>query len=72
MRRSSSSTAPMTDTAADLGEEGDSIDDLTRLRQRGQDEGNETEVGTNQGSCVRTVPGEAWECMFNIILDEDS
>jgi len=59
-----------TDTVIDLGEEGDSIGDLLAFGNAVYDEGNETEVGTNQGSCVRTVPGEAWECMFSIILDE--
>ena len=60
-----------TDTVIDLGEEGDSIGDLLAFGNAVYDEGNETEVGTNQGSCVRTVPGEAWECMFSIILDEE-
>jgi allene oxide cyclase len=59
-----------TDTVIDLGEEGDSIGDLLAFGNAVYDEGNETEVGTNQGSCVRTVPGEAWECMFTIILDQ--
>ena len=59
-----------TETVIDLGEEGDSIGDLLAFSNAVYDEGNESEVGTNQGSCVRTVPGEAWECMFTIILDE--
>ncbi len=59
-----------TDTVIDLGEEGDSIGDLLAFSNAVYDEGNEAEVGANQGSCVRTVPGEAWECMFTIILDE--
>ncbi len=59
-----------TETVIDLGEEGDSIGDLLAFGNAVYDEGNETEVGTNQGSCVRTVPGQAWECMFSIVLDE--
>jgi len=59
-----------TDTVIDLGAEGDSIGDLLAFSNAVYDEENETEIGTNQGSCVRTVPGEAWECMFTIILDE--
>jgi allene oxide cyclase len=58
-----------TDTVIDLGEEGDSIGDLLGFGNTVYDEGNENEVGTSQGSCVRTVPGEAWECMFSVILD---
>jgi allene oxide cyclase len=59
-----------TDTVIDLGEEGDSIGDLLAFGNAVYDEGNENEVGTSQGSCVRTVPGEAWECMFSVILAE--
>ena len=59
-----------TDTVIDLGEEGDSIGDLLAFGNAVYDEGNENEIGISQGSCVRTVPGEAWECMFSIILDD--
>src|SRR5919112_5733800 len=59
-----------TDTVIDLGEEGDSIGDLLGFGNAVYDEANENEIGTSQGSCVRTVPGKAWECMFSIILDE--
>ena len=59
-----------TDTVIDLGEEGDSIGDLLAFGNAVYDEGNENEVGTSQGSCVRTVPGQSWECMFSIVLDE--
>jgi allene oxide cyclase len=59
-----------TDTVIDLGEEGDSIGDLLGFGNAVFDEGNENEVGMSQGSCVRTVPGEAWECMFSVIFDE--
>ncbi len=59
-----------TDTVVDLGEEGDSIGDLLGFGNAVYDEGNENEVGTSQGSCVRTVPGQAWECMYSVILEE--
>ena len=59
-----------TDTVVDQGEEGDSIGDLLAFGNAVYDEGNENEVGTSQGSCVRTVPGEAWECMYTVVLDE--
>jgi hypothetical protein len=59
-----------TDTVIDQGEEGDSIGDLLAFGNAVFDEGNENEIGTSQGSCVRTVPGQAWECMFSITLDE--
>ena len=59
-----------TDTVIDQGEEGDSIGDLLAFGNAVYDEGNENEVGISQGSCVRTVPGEAWECMYTVVLDE--
>ena len=59
-----------TDTVIDPGEEGDSIGDLLGFGNAVFDEGNENEIGTSQGSCVRTVPGEARECMYSVILDE--
>jgi allene oxide cyclase len=59
-----------TDTVIDQGEEGDSIGDLLAFGNAVYDEANETELGTSQGSCVRTVPGEAWECMFTVVLNE--
>ena len=59
-----------TDVVIDQGEEGDSVGDLLAFGNAIYDEANENEVGTSQGSCVRTVPGEAWECMFSVILDE--
>jgi hypothetical protein len=59
-----------TDTVIDQGEEGDSIGDLLAFGNAVYDEGNENEVGTSQGNCVRTVLGQAWECMFSIILAE--
>jgi allene oxide cyclase len=59
-----------TDTVIDLGEEGDSIGDLLGFGNAIYDEANENEIGMSQGSCVRTVPGKAWECMFSVILDE--
>jgi allene oxide cyclase len=59
-----------TDSVIDLGEEGDSTGDLLAFGNMVYDEANENEVGTSQGSCVRTVPGEAWECTFSVILDD--
>jgi hypothetical protein len=32
------------------------------------DSSNATKVGSDQGSCVRTVVGKAWECMWTTFL----
>ena len=58
------------DTVIDLGEKGDSIGDLLGFGNEVYDESNQNKVGMSQGSCVRTVPGKAWECMYSVILDE--
>jgi Allene oxide cyclase len=53
-----------TDTSVDLGATGDSIGDLLAFGNELFDEGNQIKVGTDQGSCVRTVPGTAYECTW--------
>ena len=44
-----------TDTSVDLGETGDSIGDLLAFGNELFDHRNQRKVGTDQGSCVRTV-----------------
>jgi allene oxide cyclase len=53
-----------TDTSVDLGATGDSIGDLLAFGNELFDRRNQTKVGTDQGSCVRTVPGKAYECTW--------
>ena len=53
-----------TDTSVDLGATGDSIGDLLAFGNELFDRGNQRKVGTDQGSCVRTVPGKAYECTW--------
>jgi allene oxide cyclase len=53
-----------TDTSVDLGARGDSIGDLLAFGNELFDRGNQIKVGTDQGSCVRTVPGQAYECTW--------
>ena len=53
-----------TDTSVDLGATGDSIGDLLAFGNELFDEDNQIKVGTDQGSCVRTVPGKAYECTW--------
>jgi allene oxide cyclase len=57
-----------TDTTIDNGAAGDSIGDLLAFGNEVFDKTNTTKVGTDQGSCVRTVPGKAFECSWTTFL----
>lgn len=58
------------DTLIDLGEEGASIGDMIAFANDVYDETNTDQIGTDQGSCVLTVPGEAYECAWTLTLEE--
>ena len=60
--------SPVSDTVIDLAPEGDSMGDLLVFANAVYDESHESIVGTDQGSCVRTVPGAAWECTWTLLL----
>ena len=57
-----------TDTVLDLGDPGDTIGDQLAFGNDIFNAGNRTKVGRDQGSCVRTNPGLAWECSWTTIL----
>ena len=57
-----------TDTLIDNGAAGDSIGDLLAFGNEVFDKTNTKKVGTDQGSCIRTVPGTAFECMWTTSL----
>jgi hypothetical protein len=57
-----------TDTTIDNGAAGDSIGDLLAFGNEVFDKTNTKKVGTDQGSCVRTVPGTAFECSWTTFL----
>lgn len=59
-----------TDTVTDLGAKGDSAGDLLTFANEIYDAGNEKKIGTDNGWCIRTVPGKAWECFWTISLPE--
>lgn len=61
---------PASDAVTDLGEEGDTMGDLLTFANLVFDENNEVQIGTDQGYCVRTVPGEAWECFWTLFLED--
>ncbi len=59
-----------TDTVTDTGEEDDSVGDILTFANQVYDETNKNQVGTDNGWCVRTVAGTAWECFWTMILKD--
>jgi len=53
-----------TDAVTDTGGQGDTAGDILTFANEIFDQDNKTSVGTDNGWCVRTVPGEAWECFW--------
>jgi allene oxide cyclase len=53
-----------TDAPVDNAPAGDSIGDLLAFGNELFDHRNQKKVGTDQGSCVRTVVGQAYECSW--------
>ena len=58
------------DTVTDLGAKGDSVGDILTFANEIYDKGDKTLVGHDNGWCVRTVVGQAWECFWTLLLDE--
>jgi hypothetical protein len=58
----------MTDTTVDLGPKGDSVGDLLTFANPVYDAANKTQLGTDQGYCVRVVVGKSWECFWTLML----
>jgi allene oxide cyclase len=59
---------PVGETTVDLGAKGDSIGDLLVFANGVFDSTNKTQVGTDQGYCVRTIVGKSWECFWTLTL----
>lgn len=59
-----------TDVVTDFAEEGDSVGDLLTFANEVYDENNENLVGTDNGYCIRTAVGLAWECAWTLTLDD--
>ena len=57
-----------TDVVTDTGEAGDSVGDILTFANEVYDEANATMKGTDNGWCVRTVVGKAWECFWTRTL----
>ncbi len=61
-----------TDTVRHIGpaKEEDSVGDVLAFANPVFDSENKRQVGTDNGQCVRTAAGKAWECIWTVSLDE--
>jgi allene oxide cyclase len=59
---------PLGETTVDLGAKGDSVGDLLVFANKVYDAANKTQVGSDNGYCVRTVVGKSWECFWTLTL----
>jgi len=50
--------------------EEDSAGDVLAFANPVFDSANKEQVGSDNGSCVRTAAGKAWECIWTLSLDE--
>jgi allene oxide cyclase len=59
-----------TDAVTDTGAAGDSAGDVLTFVNEVYDQANKTLVGHDNGWCVRTVAGSAWECFWTLTLND--
>src|SRR5574342_654601 len=60
------------DTVVDTGAVDDSLGDILAFGNPIFDAANANEIGRDQGYCVRTNVGQAWECNWTVVLDQGS
>lgn len=58
----------LTDTVADTGPTGDSLGDVLAFANPIYDAANQVKLGSDNGSCIRTAVGKAWECSWTTTL----
>jgi hypothetical protein len=59
-----------TDAVTDTGAKGDSAGDILTFANEVFDADDKNKIGTDQGHCIRTVPGKTWECFWTLTLDK--
>jgi hypothetical protein len=59
-----------TDAVLDIGATGDSAGDILTFGNEIYDAANKNKVGDNNGWCIRTVAGKAWECFWTLTLQD--
>jgi allene oxide cyclase len=58
------------DAVLDSGAKGDSAGDVLTFGNEIYDADNKNKLGNNNGWCVRTVVGKAWECFWTLTLQD--
>lgn len=58
----------VSDKVVNVGAKGDSLGNLLVFANPVYDERNRNQVGSDQGYCVRVIPGRSWECFWTLIL----
>jgi hypothetical protein len=58
------------DTVTDTGAKGDSLGDILTFTNEVYDKDNAKKVGVDNGWCMRTAVGKAWECFWTLILED--
>jgi allene oxide cyclase len=59
-----------TDAVLDTGAKGDSPGDILTFGNDLYDAGDKNKVGSDNGWCIRTVAGKAWECFWTSFLPD--
>ena len=59
---------PTTDATTDTGASGDTAGDILTFANEVFDAKDAKKAGTDQGTCIRTVPGQSYECSFTTFL----
>jgi hypothetical protein len=62
----------VSDTVVDIGAKGDSRGDLLSFANPVFNASNTKRVGRDNGSCIRTAVGKAWECSWTTRLPKGS
>jgi hypothetical protein len=60
----------LTDTTVDIGPKGDSRGDILAFANPVFDAANRRRIGSDNGQCIRTVAGQAYECAWTTFLPE--
>ena len=58
------------DSVTDLGAKGDSPGDVLTFANEVYDDANKVKIGDDNGWCIRTVAGKAWECFWTLTLKD--
>jgi hypothetical protein len=58
-----------TDAVTDTGAKGDSVGDVLTFANRVFNANNSKQIGTDNGHCLRTVVGQAWECFWTLTVE---